>query len=158
MTMDLLLFTQIFFSLSLPRPLPDLTVYTFMSNTAGVLYYKQQELLNPWRLPEFTPGLFWGVFRVAYLFRFLCVTYYVCLRSQFHGVVSVTIFHKIDVRFVFTFSCLQEGSCLNLDYLCWLAHISVFCFACLRLVSCVPIFSRFLHSSMFSNVYLQQKH
>jgi hypothetical protein len=36
MTMELLLFNvDVFFSLSLPRLLPDLTVY--MSNTAGVL-------------------------------------------------------------------------------------------------------------------------
>ena len=44
-------------------------------------------------------------------FSFLLL-YYVSLRSEFPVVMSVTIPHKNYVRFVFTSSCLKEGSCL----------------------------------------------
>ena len=45
----------------------------------------------------------------------------------FRVVKSVTISHKNEVRFVLTYSCLYEGSCL--DYLCLLAYcVVLLCF------------------------------
>ena len=45
-------------------------------------------------------------------FQFFVLSYYVLLQSEFLVVMSVTISAYSDVWFVFTFSCLQESSCL----------------------------------------------
>ena len=53
-------------------------------------------------------------------------------------IVQLRFPHEDDVRFLFTSSCLYDGSCLNLRYLCLLAHsgvshimyFSVFCWFC----------------------------
>ena len=40
-------------------------------------------------------------------------------------IVQLRFSHEDDVRFLFTSSCLYDGSCLNLHYLCLLAHRGV---------------------------------
>jgi len=59
-----------------------------MSNTAGVLLEVGTDY--PSRTHEFTPGFFGGV-RVAHLFSFFMLSYYVSLLSEFSVVMSVTI-------------------------------------------------------------------
>jgi hypothetical protein len=74
MTMDHLLFTYMFsfLDLSLPRHLPDLTVY--MSNMAGVLL--EAGTVYPSRVPDFTSGFLVG--SILFIFS---VVYVVLLRS-----------------------------------------------------------------------------
>jgi hypothetical protein len=62
------------------------------------MHYKKLELLT---LPEHLSSL--PVFDPFSLFVFF---YYVSLHSELRVVMSVTISAKINVRFVFTFSCL----------------------------------------------------
>ena len=40
-------------------------------------------------------------------------------------IVQLRFPHEDDVRFLFTSSCLYDGSCLNLRYLCLLTHSGV---------------------------------
>ena len=101
--------------------------------------YKQQEQLILHEHLSSLPVV--GGDRVAYLFSFLCcpiICLYV-LSSVFWCPLRFP--HKKDVRFVFTSSCLQEGSCL-IYVICvfgvqWSpTHIVLcFCFVFLRLVA-----------------------
>jgi len=86
-------YVDAFFPLSLPRLLPDLTVY--MSNT--VVSYKMQKLHT--RHEHLSSPTVFGGARVANLFGvFVVLSYYVSLPFEFYVVMPVTISHKNDVR------------------------------------------------------------
>jgi hypothetical protein len=97
-------YVDVFFPLSLPILLPDLTVY--VSNTAGVL--QEAWTTYPYRAHEVTPGFLVG--SVWLVFLVFVLSYYVSLGSVLWG--SLRFPHNNDVRFVFTSSFLYEGACL----------------------------------------------
>ena len=65
--------------------------------------------------------VFCGV-RVAHLFSFCVLYYYVSLRSEFRVVISVLISHKYDVRFVLYLQLFVGGRMSYLRYLCLFPH------------------------------------
>jgi hypothetical protein len=143
----------VFFPLSLPRLLPDLTVYTCIYNRAGVL--SQAVIAYPSRAPEFTTGFFGRVCLCSF-FSLFVLSYYVSY--VLHSVLwcMLRFPHGHDVRFVFAFSCLLEGLCL-VYVVCVCLHVvvsgsccvvSIICFS-LSCVPCVDYFS----PSVFSDVY-----
>jgi len=89
---------------------------------------------------------FLGEVCVARLFIFLWYLIMCLCVLSFLLWCSLRLPHSNDVRCVFTFSCLQEGSCLiYVICVCLIWHSGVqhilccvFCFVSLRLVSCVP--------------------
>jgi hypothetical protein len=135
----------------------DLTVY--MSNTAGVLLEAGTDY--PSRTHEFAPGFFGGV-RVAHLFSFLCCP--IMCRYFLSSVLwcPLRFPHENVVLFVFTSSCLQEGSCLTY-VVCLRIVVSytycvvIFCVVFFRVMYPVfavsPDYSYFIVLSIFSNVY-----
>ena len=81
------MYLDLFFPLSLPRPLPDLTEY----NKAGIL--REAGTAYSSEAPEFTPVCWVGfVLLIFLLFVCVCVLpYCVSLRSEFRVVVSAKI-------------------------------------------------------------------
>jgi hypothetical protein len=73
---------NVFFPLSFPRLIPDLTVY--MSSTEGV--FQEAGTVYPSRVPEFTPVCFCPV-RIAHLFSCVVLSYY--LPFDYRLVISV---------------------------------------------------------------------
>ena len=151
MTMDLLLFTQIFPFLYHGQDfLPDLTVY--ISNTAGVL--SEAGTAYPSRASEFTPGFLVGSVLLI-LFRFFVLSEYVSLRSEFRVVMAVTISaqKRFSVRLYLQLFVGGGGSCL-IDVICVCLRIVVsntycvvflFCFSS----SCVPYVASLSGLSIF---------
>ena len=76
-------YVDVFFPLPLPRLLPDLTVYRYMSNTAGIL--QEAGTTYPSQAHEMTLDFF-GWVRLAQPFTFLC-----CPIACLCVVMSVTI-------------------------------------------------------------------
>ena len=112
------------------------------SAVARLAYYKKQKLLTLREHLSSAPSLLVGSVLLIFLVFFV-LSYYLCLRSEFDVVVFATISAYNDIWFVFSFSYLQEGSCL-IQIICVCLRIVVsntqcyvFCFACLHLVFCV---------------------
>ena len=133
MTMDLLLFTQMFAFLYHCQDFYRTGLYIYMSNTVS---NKKQETLT-------------GADSVFFLVgSILCVF---MLRFP----------NKNHVRFIFTFSCLQECSCL-IYIICVCLRIVVSNTYCVVFLFCLsssmwPVsldFSCFIAPSVFFNVYL----
>ena len=151
MTIDLYLFTYIFVSpLSLHIPLSDL--YVYMSSRAGILWETGLS-----RVPEFTPGYWWGSCCASFLvlvftFRVLCcydVTISTCIRCL------VCLYLHVFVG----------GLMFNSCQLCLLAHIGVqhilCCFFILFFINLVYLILSvslncplLIAASLFSNMYI----
>jgi hypothetical protein len=122
-----------------------LTVH--MSNMAGVffIYIKNKHggcpirgrSYLPPRAPDFNPSCL-VVCVLAICLSFFVLSYYISLRSEFRVVMSVTISHKNDIRFVFTSRCLYEGSCL-IYFICVCLRIVVSNTYCVVLQLCFVV-------------------
>ena len=96
--------------------------------------YEKQELLTL-REHLSSPSVYDGV-RVAHLWSFLCCTI-MCLYVLSSVLWCPLRFpHKNDVRFVFTSSCLQEGSCL-IYVICVCLCIGVYNTYCVVFLLCL---------------------
>jgi hypothetical protein len=132
---------NVFFSLSLPRFQPDLTVY--LRNTPGVLLEAE--------------------FTVANLFSYLCCPIKLLYILSSMLWCPLRFPHKDNVWFVFPSSCLEKGSCL-IYIICVCLHIVVsntYCVVFFFILSIslfllpVSLDCPFLIApSVFSNVYL----
>ena len=123
--------------------------------------HRKQELLTFRKHLSSFPAFGWV--RVAHLFSFLC---YPIMRRYFLSSVlqsSLRFPHKIDVRFVFTSSCLQAS--FYLRYLCLFTYSvvqQIFCnvfalFVFVASLSMLPVSLDcpvFIVPSIFSNVFL----